>query len=39
MIEKALAIEKGRLNIGGSDPEGVAAPRVEERFRGTNVDI
>merc|ERR1711892_222441 len=43
---KALAIEKGRVvcrDIGGSDPERMAAPRVEEyvekAFKGTNVKV
>jgi len=46
VMEKALAIEKGRVvarDIGGSDPERMAAPRVEEYieevFRGTNVQV
>jgi len=46
VMEKALAIEKGRVvarDIGGSDPERMAAPRVEEYveevFRGTNVKV
>jgi len=46
VMEKALAIEKGRVvarDIGGSDPERMAAPRVEEYvqdvFKGTKVKI
>jgi len=46
VMEKALAIEKGRVvcrDIGGSDPERMAAPRVEEyvekAFKGTNVKV
>jgi len=46
IMEKALAIEKGRVvarDIGGSDPERMAAPRVEEyvkkNFNGTKVKV
>ena len=46
VMEMALAIEKGRVvarDIGGSDPERMAAPRVEdyvmEAFKGTNVNV
>jgi len=46
VMEKALAIERGRVvarDIGGSDPERMAAPRVEEYvqdvFKGTKVKI
>ena len=45
-MEEALAIEKGRVvarDIGGSDPERMAAPRVEEyvleAFKGTKVKV
>merc|ERR1712227_858287 len=46
VIEEATAIETGRIvcrDIGGSDPERTAAPRVEEYvtkyFQGSNVNI
>ena len=46
IMEEALAIETGRVvsrDIGGSDPERTAAPRVEEYvrnlFSGTNVKV
>merc|ERR1712179_454940 len=46
VMAKALAIERGRVvarDIGGSDPERMAAPRVEEYvqdvFKGTKVKI
>jgi len=46
VMEEALAIEKGRVvarDIGGSDPERMAAPRVEEyvmeEFKGTKVKV
>jgi len=46
VMEEALAIEKGRIvcrDIGGSDPERTAAPRVEEYvkeyFAGTRVKV
>ena len=46
VMEEALAIEKGRVvarDIGGSDPERMAAPRVEEyvleAFKGTKVKV
>merc|ERR1712227_374816 len=46
VIEEATAIESGRIvcrDIGGSDPERTAAPRVEEYvtkyFQGSNVNI
>jgi len=46
VLERALIIETGRVvcrDIGGSDPERMAAPRVEEyvraAFQGTNVKV
>jgi len=46
ILTQALAIETGRVvcrDIGGSDPERMAAPRVEEyvqdTFKGTNVKV
>ena len=46
VLEEALAIERGRIvcrDIGGSDPERTAAPRVEEYikeyFAGTSVKV
>merc|ERR1719466_630198 len=46
IMDEALAIEKGRIvarDIGGSDPERMAAPKVElyvqEAFKGTKVTV
>jgi len=46
IMDEALAIEKGRIvarDIGGSDPERMAAPKVEqyvqETFKGTKVTV
>ena len=46
IMEEAVALEKGRIvcrDIGGSDPERTAAPRVEEYvnqyFSGSNVKV
>jgi len=46
VLQRALAIERGRIvarDVGGSDPERMAAPRVEEyvreAFKGTGITV